>query len=116
MPAQIIPTSTSPNQDFDVSLSVDGGILQLHLALGFSEMAGYWVLTISDQKGNLILNSIPLLTGSYPAANILGQYGYLKLGSWYVINTSNLNEDLQDYPRANNLSIDFNILVDDTAV
>lgn len=112
--AQIIPLTVQPNQSFDISLNVDGGVLQLHLAIGFNEMAGYWILGIADQQGNQLLNSIPLVTGSWPAANVLGQYGYLQIGSAFVINASNLSTDLQDYPGQSNLGSDYILLWDNS--
>lgn len=114
MSAQIIPVTSQPNQSFNVTLNVDGGVLPLRLNIGFSEMAGYWILRISDQQGNLILDSIPMVTGSYPAANILGQYGSLKIGSAFIINASNLTNDLQDYPGASDLGESYILLWDDT--
>lgn len=100
MADQIIPLTSSPNQTFKVQLVVNGSPLTLNLTVSFSNMAGYWDLSISDVNGNSLVASVPLITGWYPAANLLAQYQYLKIGSAYLLNTGNA---LTDYPAANNL-------------
>ncbi len=111
MPSQIVPLTSDPGQTFTVSLSIDAHIVTLQLAVAYSEMAGYWVLTINDRAGNLLLDSIPLVAGAYPAANILGQYAYLAIGSAFVINASGTSDDSPD---ATSLGSDFVLLWDDT--
>lgn len=109
--AQIIPLTSSPNQAFSVQLTVDGAPLALNLALVYSEMAGYWIMTIADASGNLLLDSIPMLTGWYPGANILAQYGYLRIGSLFLLNTGNSQND---YPGRDDLA-SWSMVWDDTA-
>lgn len=111
MPSQIVPLSTSPNVAQTVTLDIDASPITLNLITRFSTMAGYWVLTILDQFNNLLLDSIPMITGSYPAGNILGQYGYLEIGSAFVINQSGV---AQDYPDSTNLGTDFVLVWSDT--
>jgi hypothetical protein len=110
---QIIPLTPSPNQSFAVTLQVDGAPLTLNLAIRWSEMAGYWVMTIFNSAMDLLLDSIPLITGWYPAANILAQYGYLKIGSAYILNDGNSNSD---YPGRSDLGSAFSLLWSDTPV
>lgn len=109
---QIIPLDNSPNQNLQVSLNVDGNVLQLQLSITFSEMAQYWIMAIRDSQGNLLLDSIPMLTGDWPAANILGQYGYLAIGSAYLLNAGQVS---QDYPDSTTLGNAFFLLWSDTA-
>lgn len=108
---QIIPLTNAPNQTFAVQLTVDGSPLTLNLTLGYSDMAGYWQLAVSDVNNNPIIASVPLITGQYPSANLLAQYGYLKIGSAYILNTGN---SALDYPDANSLG-QFSLLWGDTA-
>ncbi len=89
MSLQLVPLTNSPNQAFSVQLQVDGLPLTLSLAINFNEMAGYWVMSISDINNNLLISSIPLLCGTYPAANLLQQQRYLKIGSAFIINAGN---------------------------
>lgn len=110
--AAIIPLDSSPQQTLQVALSVDGNIIRLQLNIYFSEMAQYWIMDISDTAGNLILSSIPMITGDWPAANLLAQFGYLRIGSAQIIN---LGQVPDDYPTAAELGSDFLLLWDDTA-
>lgn len=111
--SQIIPLTSSPNQSFSVSLQVDGNTLSLNLTIRWSEMAGYWVMSVSDASDNVLVDSIPLITGWYPAGNLFAQQGFLKIGSAFVIN---LGTSESDYPGRNDLGSNFQLLWDDTAV
>jgi len=105
MATQIIPLSTDPNQTFQITLDIDSKNVTLSLNLKYNEMAGYWILAISDTETKaILLDSIPLITGAYPAANILGQYAYLGIGSAYVLNASAV---AMDYPDDSNLGTEF---------
>jgi hypothetical protein len=96
-----------------VTGQIDGAPLTLQFGFGFSEMEGYWVMSIADQLGNPLLASVPVLTGNEGAANLLEQHGYLRIGSIYCINVSGVSQDL---PGIGNLGVDFQILWDDTAI
>lgn len=104
MADQIVPLTTQPLQTFEIALSVGGKTVRLNLTIRYNEMANYWILTIQDQYGNMILDSIPLITGTWPAANILSQYQYLGIGSCYIINLGN---NANDYPDSNSFGSDF---------
>lgn len=110
--SQIIPLTNAPQQSLNVSLNVNGSVLRLGLDIYFSEMAQYWLMDIYNAAGALLLSSIPMLTGSWPAANLLAQYGYLNIGSCYIIN---LGQVPDDYPNANELGNAFLLLWDDNA-
>lgn len=113
MSNQIIPLKPSPNQSFAATLQVDGKALTLKFEITWSEMAGYWVMTIFDANGNLLIDSIPLITGWYPAGNILAQYGYIKIGSAFILNEGTSESD---YPGRNDLGTNFVLLWGDTPV
>lgn len=112
MSDQIIPLTASPNQEFAVTVQVDGNPLTLSVVLRWSAMAGYWVMSIFNSAGRLLLDSIALITGWYPAANLLAQYGYLKIGSAYILNSGTSNSD---YPGVNDLGTGWALLWGDTA-
>ena len=99
--AQIVPLTQAPNQTLTVQLTVDGGPLTLNLAFSYSAMSGWWQMQVADAQGNILIASVPLITGYYPAANMLAQYGYLQVGSAYLLNTGNSPDD---YPGANDLT------------
>lgn len=108
--AQYVKLDSSPGQTFKVTLNVNGAILTLGLRLDYNTMAGYWMLTIFDAQDNLLLSNLPLLTGTWPAANILQPYGYLKIGTAYLVNTS---QDPGDYAGPSNLGSSYQLLWDD---
>lgn len=109
MASQIVPLSTDPNQTFQISLAINGGITRLTLTVNYNEMANYWILTVQDVNGVILLASVPLITGVWPAANILEQYQYLNIGSAFILNVGDPN----DYPNADSLGNTFFLLWDD---
>lgn len=110
---QIIPLQTI-NQTFEVTLNIDNTIRIFGITLYYNRIAGYWVMKIIDPKTNtILLDSIPLLTGGFGAANILGQYKYLKIGSIFLIKNGSVTDD---YPKENNLGTDFKLLWSNTPI
>ena len=103
--SQLVPLTSDPNQVVTVSLNIDGTVRDFTLLLHYNELAGYWLLSIEDSGGNLILSGIPLVTGEIPAGNILGQFAYLGIGSAFILNASSLAT--QDYPGVATLGTDF---------
>jgi hypothetical protein len=111
MADQIVPVTNAPNQVLTVPLSIDGTTITLKLRITYNEIAQYWVMGIADRLGNVLIDSIPLLTGVYPASNLLAQYRYLGIGSAFVINASGTP---QDSPDKNTLGSDFVLVWGDT--
>lgn len=107
--AQIVPLTNSPNQVFEVALSIDGTVKSLQGYLHYNEVANYWVLSIYDLLGNLILDSVPFVTGNgsgdAASGNLLGQFDYLGIGSLYILNVSGVVSP--DFPDQNDLGTDF---------
>lgn len=107
-----VPVDSSPNQEFDTTLEIDGTTLSLHLKFRYNDMAGYWVMTISDPAtGDVLLDSVPMITGADPYINILGQHRYMALGMAFLYKAG--NTDL-DYPDDGNLGSDFLLIWSDT--
>ena len=95
-----IPVTSEPDQSFSCSIPIGGKNTLLGFRIRYNDIARYWWMAISDSKGNMLLDSIPLLTGS----NILGQYQYLSIGSAYIINNGN---SLLSDPDESTLGTDF---------
>lgn len=106
---QIVNLNSVPNQSFLANLSVNGAALKLNLYISFNEIAQYWTMQIADVNNNILIASVLLLTGSWPAANLLGQYQYMQIGSAYLLNVSNGGTTL-DYPNGKDLGTDFQLL------
>ena len=104
--SQVIPLLSTPNQSLDCKVVIDGGTqLNLSFFLTFNEIARYWVLNVTNKDtGVRYLTGLPLVPGDYPAGNILAQYSYLKIGSAYMIRTSDLTEPL---PQNDNLGTEW---------
>ena len=111
---QIIPwqAGTPVAQSMTANLTVDGKALVLNLSVNFNPMAGYWVLDIADRNNNPILSSLPVVTGCFPASNILAQYAYLKIGSCVIVNLS--GGTTPDFPGPDDLNSSFLMVWSDT--
>lgn len=110
MSAQVVGLNSLNNQNVVVSLGINEGNITLRLFLRFNATMGYWMMDIANQNGLRIVSCIPLLTGSYPGANILAPYAYLNIGTAYIINVTGTTAF--DYPGQNNLGTDFVLLWD----
>lgn len=111
MSLQMIPLTTSPNQTFQSTLSVDGKNITLEFNLKYNEMAEYWIMKISDSNKVVLLDSIPMVPGDYPADNILEQYGYLGIGSAFIVKATAISVDI---PSDTTLGNEFILIWGDT--
>ncbi len=102
---QHIPLDSTHNQTAAVTVEVGGAPLSLELTLRYNAQADYWAMkVVKPVTGAVLLDSVPLLTGEYPAANILAPYAYLGIGSAYIIPASPGD---RDYPDDGSLGSDF---------
>lgn len=107
-----IPVTSEPDQRMIVTIPINGQNITLQLRIRYNTQAGYWVMRIADKHGTVLLDSVPLLTGDYPAADILGQYQYLGLGSAFVLN---VGAAVQDSPDDTTLGTSFVLVWGDSA-
>jgi hypothetical protein len=109
----IIPTDSKPNQNLRCVIPIDGKNLALRLTLTFNTIAEYWVMSVADDISNEILvDSLPLIAGEFPSANILGQYGFLRIGSCVMVKLNPDNPNV--IPNGNNLGTEFALVWGDT--
>lgn len=108
-----IPITSDPNQNFKCTIPIDGENKSFIFNLKYNTQANYWILTISDDiTGKMLIDSLPLITGEYPSANLLEQYNYLNIGSAVIIK---VNPDIEvDYPDEKNLGTAFKLIWGDT--
>lgn len=78
MTAYEIPLSPKP-QTFSIGLS---GVTY-KMTLRWNEFAPAWMLDIADASGNLLVGSVPLVTG----ADLLEQYAYLGFSGKLIVQT-----------------------------
>lgn len=104
----IIPLTTSPNQSFTSTIPVDGKKIKFNFFMRFNTEQKVWEMDIMDSSKNPLVNSIPLVCG----CNLLEQYGYLKIGSAYIVKTDvNIKADR---PNEYNLGSTFILVWGDT--
>ncbi len=107
-----IPLTTDPNQNFTTTIPINNKNITLTLDIRYNGIGGYWFMSVTDKKtGNVLIDSLPLLTGEYPSGDILHQYQYLGIGSATVVKTGNLSDDSPD---STNLGTNFVLLWGDT--
>jgi hypothetical protein len=101
MASQKISLDNGPNQTWAVSVDINGGISKFFCELNYNELALYWTMDIADQNQVPLLSGIPLVTG----LNILAQFGYMEIGSIYILNSSGVASP--NYPNDTDLGTDF---------
>lgn len=99
---QQIPLDNSPNQNFDVTLDINGKNVVLNLYLSYNE-GHYWTMQVRDKYKNPLTDSIPLLSGQ----NLLQGLEHLKIGEAYLLKNSDINDEI---PNSENLGTDFILL------
>jgi hypothetical protein len=109
----IIPLATEPNQQFYCTIPIDGENRRLSFELRYNAVAAYWSLTVTDGiSGKTLIDAIPLMRGEYPAANLLEQYAYMKIGSAVIVPQGELPADAN--PDDTNLGAEFYLVWGDT--
>ncbi len=110
-----IPLDSSPDQRLRVTVPIDGKNVTLGLRLRYNTVAGCWMMTVYDKDGTLLIDSLPLVTGEYPAADLLAQHRHLGLGSAVVVNVGAAPSFPSDVPDSGNLGSGFVLIWGDTA-
>ena len=109
MAQQLIPLDNNPNQTWQVSLSINNVVVTLTVVVSYNEVSQYWAVSIYDVNGNLLISSLPLFTG----LNLLEQFGYLNIGSMYVLNASGVI--VPNFPSDLDLGTDYQLVWADNA-
>jgi hypothetical protein len=109
----LIPLTTEPNQAFICTIPIDGVNRRLSFNLRYNNVAQYWNLTVKDGvTETMLIDALPLIRGQYPAANLLEQFSYMKLGSATIVHQGELPEDAN--PDDKNLGVEFFLMWGDT--
>lgn len=83
---QIIPSPTTRNEWKIVTIEIDNVKKSIQLRFRFLDTLGLWHISIYDPNtGGCLAESIPLLRGLYPSADLLGPFPHLGLGSAFII-------------------------------
>lgn len=97
MAIQEIPL-TADNQQF--SINIAGATW----CVGINWRDLYWIMDLQNDRGEPVISGIPLVTG----ADLLAQYGYMRLGFKLVVVC---DDSTQDYPTKTDLGGRSHLLV-----
>lgn len=101
-----IPLDTTPDNEFGVTVEANEENIALMLHVRYNSEGDFWSMDVRDgNSGEMLLAGVPLLTGEYPSADILRQFGYIGIGSAIVVKVSDAAEG--DYPGIENLGTDY---------
>ena len=102
----IVPIDTYPDQVIHVTVPTQNAVnARIILHLRYNTEGEFWRMDISDSRNNELVSGVPLLTGKYPAANILKQFDYLGIGSAIILNMTEATD--ADIPGLSDLGTDF---------
>lgn len=102
----VIPLDTTPDQILNISVEVENNNLALILHLRYNTEGEFWHMDVSDgNSGEMFISNMPLVTGEYPAANILRQFAHMGLGIAVVLPVT--NQTAGDIPGLDDLGTDF---------
>ena len=94
--------TNAPNQTYTVMISGSKRNITFILTQCYNARAGYWALGIYDKTNAPIVLNIPLLCGY----DLLEQYGYLDIGSLYLVN---IGDQTIEYPDDTNIADNFEL-------
>lgn len=105
----VIPLDTTPDQKFGVTVDVDGTNIPLILHLRYNTEGEFWHLDVTDGKTQkMLISNLPLVTGGYPAADLLRQQQYYGIGSALIVKNTDITS--ADIPGLFDLGTDFVLL------
>ena len=91
----VIPLTTDPNQTFQCTIPIDGENRRLAFGLSYNSISKYWTMSITDpEERKTLIDSLPIQIGEFPAANLLEQFAYLKIGSATIVKVGAASEYL----------------------
>lgn len=106
MAYNVVPIYNSDNQIFTITVEVGGTNIGLTIDLRYNSEGDFWHMDVSDATtGAMLLAAVPLVTGEYPAADLLGQFQHLGIGSAVIMKLTDGIE--ADYPGLDDLESNF---------
>lgn len=101
-----VPITNDPNQTLSITIPLITGNQTFQFIVRWNRAALYWQLTVS-QRGSILINNLPLITGLGLTVNILAQYAYLGIGNAYVLA---VGKPASDYPQVGDWGTSFFLL------
>lgn len=101
-----IPLDTAPDQEFRVTVGVADDNIPLVIRLRYNTEGDFWHMDVSnDSTSEMLIANVPLVTGEYPAADLLRQFQHLGLGAAVILPIT--DKTLGDRPGLSDLGTDF---------
>lgn len=101
-----IPIDTDGDQQFNITVQVGEENVSLILRLRYNTEGDFWRMDITNaDTEEMLISGVPLLTGEYPAADILEQFEYIGIGSAIVLKMTDDAEG--DFPNLENIDTDY---------
>lgn len=104
-----IPLDTTPDQEFHVTVEANGQNIPLILHIRYNTEGQFWRMDVSDGRtAEMLICGVALVTGEYPAADVLHQFSHLGIGSAMVLPVTDITAG--NYPGLFDLGTDFILL------
>jgi len=101
-----IPLDSAPDQEFRVTVGVNDENIPLVIRLRYNTEGAFWHMDITDgNTSEMLISNVPLVTGEYPAADLLRQFQYLGLGTAVILPMT--DKTASDRPGRFDLGTDF---------
>lgn len=102
----VIPLDTTPDQEFYVSVDVNGRNVYLYLHIRYNTEGNFWKMDVSDgTTREMLISGVPLVTGLRPSADLMKQFHHFGIGSALIVPNTNASE--YDIPGFFDLGTDF---------
>lgn len=109
MSYHVIQLDTTPDQEFHITVEVDGENIPLIMHLRYNTEGLFWRMDISDGRtGELLICGLPLVTGDYPAADLMRQFQHMGIGSALIVPVT--DKTAGNIPGIHDLGTDFVLL------
>lgn len=101
-----IPLDTTPDQEIHITVEANKENIPLILRIRFNTEGEFWHMAVSNgTTGDMLISNVPLVTGEYPAANLLRQFEHLGIGAAMIVKVTEQTE--KDIPGITDLGTDF---------
>lgn len=101
-----IPIDPGQDQRFGITVEVGEENIALILHLRYNTEGDFWRMDVTNAvTEEMLISNVPLLTGEYPAADILEQFEYIGIGSAIVLKMTDDAEG--DFPNLKNIDTDY---------
>ena len=104
-----IPLDNTPDQEFHITVEANEKNIPLIMRLRYNTEGNFWHMDISDgNTGKMMISNVPLVTGQFPAADMMRQFQHMGIGSAIILNVT--DKTAGNIPGMFDLGTDFILL------